>query len=135
MITFQIYLSASTVKEALKYRNELIAAGVKEDAISFPAPSVMRSAAPAANKTASLAQLETMWRDLPDTGGKNFRCTPNMIAMFGLPNDREGQLRQMISLVESGLAIKTATGWQPSNGGGNVSGPREQIEIDEDEVV
>lgn len=135
MITFQIYLSASTVKEALKYRKELMDAGVKEDAISFPAPSVMRSAAPSVHKTASLAQLESVWRELPSNDGKGFRCTPNMVAMFGLPNDREGQLRQMISLVESGEAIKTATGWQPSGGHTNNGSRGEPIELDEDEVV
>lgn len=139
MIQFTIYLAASTVKEALKIRQGLLDGGVSENAISFPAAgaSVMRSAAPSVHKTASLSQLETIWRELKPNEGKGFRCTDNMIAMFGLPSDREGQLRRMISLVENGEATKTATGWQPSNGAPttNNGNGRDTSEDDTDEVL
>lgn len=113
MITFQIYLAAKTVKEALAMRAQLIDGGVKEDSISFPSmPTIARSASPVSDKSAECIRLENDWRALT---GKGFRCSPEMASMFKLPDDREGRIREMITLVKAKKAVRTVSGWMPAS--------------------
>lgn len=120
MITFQIYLAAKSVKEALKMREELLAGGVKEDSISFPPPSVARCASPslrassvkttpASNFTLPSGkmnqwQLENHWSKAT---GSNFKATQSMVEKFALPDDRGGRIAKLCTLLASGEVVRT----------------------------
>lgn len=120
MITFQIYLSAKDVKHALKMRDELLAGGVKEESIAFPAPMVARSASPSSPRAASLiltdaskftlpagrmmlSQLESHWQKAT---GANFRCTPEMAEKFSLPSERGERIVKLCALLASGEVVR-----------------------------
>lgn len=112
MITFQIQLSAKTVKEALKMRADLLEAGISEGMISTPAPSIAR--APSFSQAGGeKGPNEQAWIAKYGCG---FRTSPKMVAMFGLQGTREETIGQMSALLESGKVVKTATGYQFGNG-------------------
>jgi hypothetical protein len=106
---------AKEVAEIVAYRDALKEAGI--DCDNAPQrPMIARSASPASfstDKTADCLELENQWQEMT---GKGFRCSPEMAAMFSLPDDRAGRIAKMIELVKAGKAVRTVSGWMPSNG-------------------
>lgn len=137
MIAFNIYLSAKTVKEALKIRQELLDAGVPESSVRqvpmVGTQQVARIASPPSQCVSNVAmvplaswrppngnvwELERHWKKMtsgPWGAGKNFRCPETMIAKYGLPNDRAGQIKKLCMMIASGEVVRTVT--NPKNGG------------------
>lgn len=123
MIQFQIYLAAKSVKEALAFREQLIAGGVKEDAISFPpyAPHVARCASPGGSVGGKLretvnwqafalpkakmhlGELEAHWQACTGSG---FRCSDKMAEKFELPFDRAERIEILCKRIHAKEIIR-----------------------------
>ncbi len=112
-MNIQFYVSV--VKEIAAYRKALKEAGI--DCDNAPQrPAIARIAAPSAfstDKSADCLALESKWEEMT---GKGFRCSPEMAAMFALPDDRAGRIARMIELVQAGKAVRGVSGWMPSAG-------------------
>lgn len=116
--TVQFYISVTGAKSAKQIEKEVAEIVAYRDAltnagVASVAPSVARAASPfTGNKSAECQKLESQWEEMT---GKGFRCSPQMAQMFKLPETREGQIRQMIELVQSKRAVRTVSGWLPSS--------------------
>lgn len=144
MISIRISLIAKDVANALAMIAEFAENGITVDKPRVyqdnGGQSIVRAASPSIPNGGIGEHEQALQAYLVNAGilteGRRPTLRENTVALFVLEGDREAQCQRFLSLIQSGEAIRTVSGWKVSNGN-NQAGQAmaTSIEIDPDECV